>query len=520
VPRLIRLYPLLFAVLPLLSAIDRHPGQTAMGDLAVALITVLVAGIGTFAMTSFLMRGRMGDDVPPLILMTVVVWFFGYPRTFDWLNERSGASTTSLALIGGAATALVVGWLIGHPRALNTMSRFLMVTGSLATGWFVLGIAGDRVRAGWVTHRSGLARDLERPIPVRQSELGPGRRAQRDIYLIVLDEHANPEVLRRHFGFNGRVFEDSLRHLGFTIPPAVRSNYAYTLLSLPSLLNFSHMTRLVGEVGTGTNDPTLLNYLVENNRTVAFLKSQGYRFVFAPSQWWLATSHNRHADSTLQSWRGTSLARALTSTHFRRIWTEITALRLLRLDFREDAPVIRRTFAQLKLLGPAPGPKFVLAHVLSPHGPDVFGPGCEANPDVLARVRGAKRAYTDQVHCVDSLVLDLVTSLLRSSSVPPIILLQSDHGSVTQLEATPPATARAVSRVQAWERFNTFGAYYVPDGGDRLFSQPVTLVNVLRNLLVHYFGADVPREPDTFYFSLDGRPLDFVPVRQQWLEGP
>jgi hypothetical protein len=272
VPPLIRLYPLVFAVLPLLSATDRHPGQAAMGDLAVALIAVLVAGIGTFAMATLLMRGRVGSHVPPLILMTVVVWFFGYPRTFDWLTERTGASTTSLALIGGAATALVVGWLIGHPRALNTMSRFLMVTGSLATGWSVLGITGDRVRGRWAIHRSSLARDLARPIPVQQSRLGLSRRAQRDIYLIVLDEHAGGP------------------------------------LSLPSLLNFSHLTRLAGELDTRTNDPTLLNYLLENNRTVAFLKIRGYRFVFAPSQWWLATSHNRHADSTLQSWRGASLA--------------------------------------------------------------------------------------------------------------------------------------------------------------------------------------------------------------------
>jgi hypothetical protein len=246
VPPLIRLYPLVFAVLPLLSATDRHPGQAAMGDLAVALIAVLVAGIGTFAMATLLMRGRVGNHVPPLILMTVVVWFFGYPRTFDWLTESTGASTTSLALIGGAATALVVGWLIGHPRALNTMSRFLMVTGSLATGWSVLGITGDRVRGRWAIHRSSLARDLARPIPVQQSRLGLSRRAQRDIYLIVLDEHAGGEVLRRRFGFDDRAFQDSLRHLGFTIPPAVRSNYAYTPLSLPSLLNFSHLTRLAG----------------------------------------------------------------------------------------------------------------------------------------------------------------------------------------------------------------------------------------------------------------------------------
>lgn len=519
--RLSRLYPFVFLVLPLLSAVNRHPGQTAIGDLAITSVALLAAGAVVYTLLVFALPASKRGDLPPLVLLVLVLWFYAYPRLFDWISERTGVSVIALMLLASAFTAAGCWTLARRPRLLEVATRFLMLTGALAGGWSTVGILLDQVRAEDAIHQSALARDLSRAIPVGGPSAWGRMAARRDIYLILLDEHASGQVLDRHFGYDHRIFEDSLRRLGFTIPQVVRSNYAYTLLSLPSLLNFSYVTRLAGELGTESKDPTLLNFLLENNRTVAFLERQGYQFVFVPSGWWLATSHNRHADVQVGIWQGHDIARVLTCTYFRRIWTDITALKLLHIDFRGDVPYIRNTFAVLKRLGGRGAtPKFVFAHVLSPHGPDVFGPGCRPSRDVLARARGAKVAYINQVECVDSLVLDLVTSLLRTSPVPPIILLQGDHGSVTQLEASPPRTARAVSRSQAWERFNTFGAYYVPDAGDTMFTRHVTVVNVLRNVLVHYFGAQLPRAPDTSYFSLDGRPYDFVRIDPRWLESP
>jgi hypothetical protein len=67
------------------------------------------------------------------------------------------------------------------------------------------------------------------------------------------------------------------------------------------------------------------------------------------------------------------------------------------------------------------------------------------------------------------------------------------------------------------ERFGAFGAFYLPAGGDSVFGEPVTLVNVLGNVLRYYFGADLPRSADSMYVS--GEQLyRFYPVDRRLLE--
>ena len=119
-------------------------------------------------------------------------------------------------------------------------------------------------------------------------------------------------------------------------------------------------------------------------------------------------------------------------------------------------------------------------------------------------------AYIAQARCVDGLVLDLVTTLLRQSPTPPVILIVGDHGSrftdvhyYDHPDSVPDAFIR--------ERFGAFGAFYLPAGGDSAFREPVTVVNVLGNVLRYYFGADLPRSPDDMYVS-GVRPYRFYRV--------
>ena len=107
-------------------------------------------------------------------------------------------------------------------------------------------------------------------------------------------------------------FEDSLRFLGFKVPRVVRSNYSFTTLSLPSILNFCHLTFLNGSAST-----ELPHYLVAHNRAAATLRMQGYRFVFFPSQYWAATRRNPQADTTFLGEKRWSINRALTSSPLR-----------------------------------------------------------------------------------------------------------------------------------------------------------------------------------------------------------
>src|SRR5690349_14355591 len=285
------------------------------------------------------------------------------------------------------------------------------------------------------------------------------------------------------------------------------------MLSLPSLLNFGHLTRLTDQLGARSNDPTLPDYLLENNRTVAFLKSRGYRFLFFPSQWWISTQSNRNADWTYQAWAGFDLGRAATRSDLRRSLVNTTALNLVQKNYAYDADHVTRTLLAMEEVPKLPEATFAFAHVLSPHRPYAVHADCTPRQERVPLggpwVPRRRQIYIEQLQCVNYLVSRVVTEILRRSTVPPIIIIQGDHGTPT-LGYDKAPNARSVSPTQARERFGAFGAYYLPDGGGQAFADSVTLVNVFQKILSYYFEADIPPSQDRLFLSMDETPFNFV----------
>jgi hypothetical protein len=514
--RLVRLlYPFFFVLLPILTVLTRNPGGSTLQDVAV-LLAIMVAGCavayGLLAVLSG--RGWKSPEVA-LIVFAGVVWFFGYDalRTLYALARRGPAPqlVTALAIvILAAATVLGVRWLSRRPHFLDRVTTFLALTGLFLVLWSGIRIVSDQLAARSALRQSRLAEELRIALPVNSQST---QRPRRDMYLIILDEYANSSVLRKLFGFDNRQFEDSLGQLGFTIPRLIRSNYVHTLLSLPSLLNFSHLNSLGEELGYRDTDPTLPDYLVENNRTASFLKSQGYQFLFFPSQWWISTAHNRNADWEFQAWHGFNLVRDATRSDLRRAFIGTTPLALLRKNDAYDADHVERTLAAIEQVPSRDEPTFVLAHILNPHYPYVFDAGCRTLPHRPSAGwgKGRQQAYVNQVRCLNSLLLRTVTNLLKRSAQEPIILLVGDHGT-NSLGYEDAVSAGAVSPAQAGERFGAFGAFFLPGGGSQILADSTTLVNVVPKVLNHYFGAGIHLNPDKLYMSLERTPYLFSEV--------
>jgi hypothetical protein len=219
--------------------------------------------------------------------------------------------------------------------------------------------------------------------------------------------------------------------------------------------------------------------------------------VFFPSEWWFPTHHNPEADVTIRAWGGWSPGQALTCSYSQlaRAFYQLTPLAFTGLCGPEaDAEYVRRTFAGLRHVPASSArPTFVFAHVLSPHPPYVLDRICRTEPRVpLGLPTPDERAgYIEQLQCVNHLVLGLVRELRARSRVPPVILLQGDHG---------PNAARPLSpNLLLREVFGAFGAYYLPAGGDRLFPDSVTLVNVLPRVFNYYLGTGLPMQQDDLY---------------------
>jgi hypothetical protein len=153
-------------------------------------------------------------------------------------------------------------------------------------------------------------------------------------------------------------------------------------------------------------------------------------------------------------------------------------------------------FNQLDHIYTFPTPKFVFAHIIAPHKPYIF----TSDGKFTSKQEQDGDAYIAQLSYVNQRVKTIVSTIIENSEVPPIIVIQADHGS-PETDFTPL-------------RVNILNAYYLPDGGSQMLYSTITPVNTFRLILDYYFGSNYGRLEDTSYFSTsvdDLRDFEFVP---------
>lgn len=508
------LYPALFAAALVLWVAANNPGQYRLSDLGIVIAAVVtgcaLAVLALFVALRALDHTGRAALLAAALVMLAAAWCFYYFPAQHAVSLISGWASRNPVLVplGMVLTLAALAWLVRQPR-----ERLVVVNGLMSRfGLLLVIMVGAQatlslVRQPSIVRRSGLIRELATPLRI----LGPvpgWNVPLRDIYLVVLDGHANARVLDEVFGFDNSRFEDSLRSLGFYLPHDVRSNYVQTYLSVSSLLNFSHVTKLTQDAGETSKDHSLPTYLVKHNRAARFLKSQGYKYVLFPSAWWAATANSPLADEEFDPRQRFDLGHEIQRTELRLAVLRSTLLRLAFLSDQTSTPLVQhfiRSFRGLGDVATDPAPTFAFAHILLPHVPYLLDERCRplehpVPDDMEADTPEQRRDYVAQVKCVDNLVLELVTAVLRRSTTPPVILLVGDHGprfADVGFYEHPERVSTAFIR----ERFGAFGAFYLPAGGERAFDEPVTLVNVLGNVLRYYFNADVPPSANHMYVS-------------------
>jgi hypothetical protein len=164
----------------------------------------------------------------------------------------------------------------------------------------------------------------------------------------------------------------------------------------------------------------------------------------------------------------------------------------------------------------------VFAHILCPHLPFAFdenGGAVRAGAskgqvifdDTLVRVGEANReglvkAYRNQVRYANRRIEKAIADILARSSRPPIIILQSDHGSEMTLDPSHPS-AEGIR-----ERMSILNAYYVPQSIRARLYPSISPVNTFRLVLGQYFSEVGGLLADDSYYSTWETPYTFIPV--------
>jgi len=352
---------------------------------------------------------------------------------------------------------------------------------------------------------------------IRLPELDRGA-PRPDVYYIILDAYGRADVLEQFYGHDNTPFLESLRQKGFYVATESRANYPYSRHSLASSLNATHLDELARRVGTDASDYGPLVEMLQNNRVADTLRRQGYRFVVLASGYW--PTEIKTADLYFQSGQSlNAFENALLGMTL--IPVVLDALVPSRHPFGYDLHRRRILYAfdRLATVPRLRGPIFVFAHLVTPHQPFVFGehgePLTPSTPYQLGMTLKERATpevfqypYVKQLTFINTKVLETIDAILSTSSEPPIIIIQADHGPGSTLNIL------AASKTNMRERMSILNAYYFPDGDYTHLYPGITPVNTFRVILNMYFGADLELLPDESYFCVYNRPYDFINVTE------
>jgi hypothetical protein len=329
-----------------------------------------------------------------------------------------------------------------------------------------------------------------------------------DIYYIVLDAYARDDVLKDVIGYDNSAFLDAMRERGFYIPACAFSNYHATMLTIPSVLNYQYLDDLK-DLGSST-DAVLPQYtnMILNNKIMSYLKQKGYQTV--TGRGFSSFMDINNSDIYLSYFKDIGAKDDLEEQRFTSMYLNSTIYRVLSEMYknnpekyshlpywlaveRESDPYLKEAsfwyyqnrymFDSLETIPEKPGPYFVYAHIVAPHGPYVFR--ADGSFRYPLDTQDDKILYADVVTYLNKRVLQLVDALQKNSSVPPIIIIQADH-SIHKL-------------TKELNKHKILSAYYLPGKLNTPPYATITPVNNFRLIIRNYFDPGMELLPDTLF---------------------
>lgn len=516
---------LLFAVAAVLGVMANNLSQTSFADVAPSLGGSLAFALLAWGAVALLRR--RADAATAAIAALWVAGSLFYLGLFGWLNARLGGGYPMTRPLPVALAALLVASLALHrwPRAAAPLHTVL---GAIA----LVMAATPLWQAATFELRNGGARaayDADAAALALPEPAAPDAGAPRppDIYHFVFDRYGSEDTLLRHYGTEAPIY-GFLEDQGFYVARGSRSNYNRTAHSLASTFYMDYLGFLASDPRVDGANWQALYPMLDDHRAARFLRARGYE-VLQWGSWWVGTYRNPVAARN----------RPHGFSEFGMVYLRRTALRPLfhllpdtpltmRLDW--DNAQCQRVAAQVEEIKALAGqageraregsaPVYVFAHILVPHGPEVFtrDGGCLSLDEWVER--GERQGYVDQVAYADRIIEELVAALKAEGQPPPAILIQADEGPFPPRDSRVPWQDASPEELRI--KTGILNAYFFPNGDYGQLRPDITPVNSYRALFNAEFGTDFPLLPDrTFVFPDDRRLYEFHDVTSLVRAGP
>lgn len=320
-----------------------------------------------------------------------------------------------------------------------------------------------------------------------------------DIYYIIFDGFGRSDILFDLYDLDNTSFIEALEKRGFFVATDSYANYTQTETSLASSFNMRYLDEAADFLNKYKANYFPTHYMVENSVVKQNLRNFGYNMVGFTSpisftdfeDWDFYYRPNLIPDYFSKSFIGT---------------TAITVF-INPLMYRWHYDTVNYVIDTIPSAASLEGPKFVFAHIISPHPPFVLdSDGTFNNPKRLFTLNDAnhfmlsgsrseyKEGYKNQVEFLQNSILLMIDEIISNSDSLKIIILQGDHGPGMFYDHENLANSDIPERLGILNAFYFFDQDY-----SQLYTQ-ISPVNTFRVIFSQYFNKEIPILIDKHYY--------------------
>jgi len=468
-------YPLLFAAFPILFLYTYNIDETSLSQIWLSLVISVAATLVLWAVLSLVLGSLAKAGLATAIFL---VFFFSYGRLYEVLENwgvfvpRYAYLLPSVLFIWGYCVYFISRTRRDFritTRMLNIVAVVLIAINLFNIGSYQVRLA--RLNADAPAESSGQVAT----IPAELSALP-------DIYFIILDEYAHPDTMEEWYDYDNGQFINSLEDKGFFIASESRTRTLHTPQVVAQILNMEYLDDEPWSEATYRK--------MAYSRVADSLKAQGYRYIYFGHAYDIdrwdsymednADLYFNYFEEAATHWVSEFQVTLWNSTMLRPFYMHLVGSQY-ETSWRRQTLY---TLEHLKAMPEVASPKFVYAHIFCPHPPYLFGPQGEYVDCVNWANLEDKQFYLGQYIFISGEIERVVDVLLKKSEMPPIIILQSDHG------IRPWHMPTVDGGNDEWQKI--LNAMYLPGMDYEQLSESISPVNTFRLIFNHYFDADYP----------------------------
>lgn len=300
------------------------------------------------------------------------------------------------------------------------------------------------------------------------------------VYLILLDEYAGAESLKKYYGFDNQLFIGQLEGLGFNVAKKTHGNYDYTVLSIASMLNGEYLKFAgAGSVYSNSNYTNALN-AIYHNKTFRTFKQLGYKTTnYSPFD--IEESESEYSNSYLPAKSSLLLHPTVFNEVIellpfyvaRKLKAKKWLVNMFKKKIATNYQLIEKVISKSSKSDSIPA--FYYVHLMMPHAPFAVDSSGNINMSFLGasfmNTETKRKAYFQYLIHTNKTILSFIRTLKENTKGKAVIMVMSDHGSRDLMRADDTEAG-----------FNSINAMYYP-GKNSLIYDGITNVNQFRILL-------------------------------------